>query len=324
MQYLFIDEGASAIKFFNNAKQEFESFPSLAFMRKGTVKKGFKRIVSPSAYTVFDMEKNKDVHYTVDAEAIVSPSTKGVEYQYSDINNVFVYEAMRRAGITSGDVTVVCTMPVGYFYDNPNLVERKKKALLLNRVKAADGRQLPRIVDVDVVPEGETGGYYVSQLNKLTSALLSIDIGGYTTDITLVTTSGVVQERTSIANGTLELAESIANQMCRDFNMDTVPTDLAMDVLRDGVFEGRDYSAQCRQLIEKLIKTAVREARKIIDMTNLKNFAFIGGGGHIAKKHANVTGFIIPDRPEMMNVMSIHADAVEQGLVKPIGKGSNK
>lgn len=300
MHKIGIDDGSSSIKYFYDGK--LATFSSL-------IKSGgafnLQMIPSAECYVI----NNNTV--TVTESAVVPIPTNNFKYQVSDASLVLVHEAIRRAGIVEGEVTVYCTMPLARFFTADGTLNafdiQAKKDNLMRELKAKDGRTLPSIVDVKVVPEGLAGAMYAISALELSANTLFVDVGGFTSDIGLTDNNGNIIEYATIENGTLQFAEQLGRQISQDYGGEQIPPKVAMNTLITGKLHETDYLGICQELISTLVDNALNAAKEMSDFRLVDNVIFIGGGANLIKQYnfPLATNMYIADKPEFANVNGI-------------------
>jgi len=291
-----IDDGSSQIKVVT-ADKSF-SFPSIA-----TEKPAFddNYNVLPESYEVLGEKIT-----VISGDATIA--TNNDDYQISDVNRVFINEAIRRAGITGGNVDIAVTLPIKRFFGgdglpNKNLIERKKLNVL-GSIKALDKRELPVIRNIKVLPECAAGFKYVREIANLKGFTLCIDIGGYTTDIAIFNDDKLVDVKT-IQNGSIQCVEKLAKILGSQVGEDAVSFSIANDVLLDGMFMGDSVEEECRELIKKIVNTAIEAAQTLSSLKSCTQVVWIGGGANFVKKYCDLKNAYIPDEPEMANAKGL-------------------
>lgn len=302
-----IDDGSSAVKWATPDSRG--TFQSLVYPKRVMNNGGMG--ISPASYFVLDKE------YTVTDEALEAESTTSEDYQTSEINRVLVHEAIRRSGI-AGNVKIAVTLPISRFYSssdpsgfNMKLIKRKQ-AVLMGEIEAMDGRELPKIIEVSVYPEGLMGAFFAVDEADKGKQILAIDIGGFTTDISLIGRSGNLLDKTSVPNGTIEHARRLGAAIKRKNNLisDISPHD-AMRVFAFGEkWQNVCYAEKANDLTRSMIRQAIDRAGDICEIAKVDQVVFLGGGAHLVERHGaehlqDVNSYKVAKDPEFSNVMSV-------------------
>lgn len=291
-----IDDGSSQIKVVT-ADKSF-SFPSIA-----TENPAFddNYNVLPESYEVLGQKIS-----VISGDKTIP--TNNNAYQVSKVNRVLINEAIRRAGVTGGSVDIAVTLPIKRFFGadglpDENLIQRKKLNVL-GSIKALDGRELPVIRDIKVLPECAAGFKYCRETYHLKGFSLCIDIGGFTTDIAIFNEGSLVDVKT-IKNGSIQCVEQLAKILGSMVGEDAVSFTIANDVLLDGRFMGESVEEECRELIKDIVNTAIEEAQTLSSLKSCTQVVWIGGGANFVKKYCDLSNAYIPNEPEMANALGL-------------------
>ncbi|MEQ5274637.1 plasmid segregation protein ParM domain-containing protein [Proteus terrae] len=179
---IYIDDGSTNIKMLWEQDQEGE----VVKISPNSFKRGWG--------TAFGT--GKPFNYTVDNEKysfdIIDPDnlpTNNVAWQYSPLNAVAVQHALQISGLPPQEVEIVVTLPLAEFYDQDAQYRmdniQRKKDNLMREVQVSRNEPF-KIIKVTVRPESIPAGISLCDSLKPNHSVLIIDIGGTTTDISLV------------------------------------------------------------------------------------------------------------------------------------------
>ena len=288
MKHIVIDEGSSQIKvcWFEDGIQEMV-IPS-RIVEGARLKDG--GVYHDGAYDVNGAE------YTVASHFDGAIRTNTEQYQISEYNRVLVHEALRKAGFGGESLTVYTTLPISDFFGvkprNDALIAKKKKNLMQPLVNMA-GHSLSKITDCKVWPEAipawldlminEQGGeaLEVDESYKI----MIVDIGGTTSDLTIIDGNGGLQEFTSVRKGVFNIAENLTSDLEKEFSRRRIEAHQIDKALRESSFAKTDISKQiekaCRPVVRDIHLEMVKFAR---ESSNLDAVVYVGGGAALIAK----------------------------------------
>lgn len=288
MKHVVIDEGSSQIKvcWFDGGIKEMV-IPSRIvddgkLNNDGTFQDG--------AYDVDGSE------YTVSSHFDGSVATNNRDYQTSEYNRVLVHEALRQAGFGGEDVTIYTTLPISDFFGvkprNDALIAKKKENLTGGLINMA-GHNLANIIDCKVWPEAipawldlminEQGGPALKVEDSY--KIMIVDIGGTTTDLTIIDGKGGMQEFASERKGVFNISDNLSDYIRLDFSRKNVEAHQLDKALREKMFAGKDI----KPLIEKACKPVIRDiylrmTNFVDESDNLDAIVYVGGGAALIGK----------------------------------------
>jgi len=234
-----------------------------------------------------------------------SDSTKQDEYPVSAMNRVLVSHALRKAGLTNGEVVCACSgLPVTRFYKGkaPNgaLIAAKKANLLKTDVRALDGTRIARIARHDVVSEAiaawldlvlqRQGGEIVVNRDEASKKTAIVDMGGRTVDIAVLRDFNLDIDRSStIEVGMLNVQETLRTSLSDRFDAEPT-TDQLNRAMRTGVFRifGKDEAVTDliepakRQIVQSVRAEVMRRLKKAGDIDQV---VFAGGTAAALRSH---------------------------------------
>ena len=279
-----------------------------------------------SAYRVNGYE------FTVDSTMDQTIRTDNTRYQTSEVNRVLIHEALRQAGFGGQNVEVITTLPIGNFFGikpvNQPLIKQKKQNVK-GDIENLAGESLAIIKNCKVSPEAIPAWYDVA-LNEQgqwqsdfenSRRILIVDIGGTTTDISLITGDGALERFISIAHGVFEIAENLQNRLLTnpDLQLRHIgPANLDF-ALRNQSLRNVNIQKEIAQSSHPVIHHILNEMLSFApDANDIDHIIYVGGGSAlIGKELSNQYGghTIIPEKPEL---------AIARGLVKSQQQQSRK
>ncbi len=320
-QLVIVDEGSAQVKvtWFDRKEKSIKScvIPSMVAMDVDTDPVG----------------NPLDNSYIVDGtEYCVSPdlkspiTTKRESYQTSVENRVLVHEALRKAGFGDQDLEVRVTLPITqYFFGdshkrNDSLIKRKKENLL-EPVENINGVALANIQSVMVAPESipawfdfalDDTGEWIGDLDDCQSVMV-VDIGGTTTDLSIINGEGTPKRKHSISRGVYDIGNELSTLLVANGKAKTLPRAHLDNVLRTGTYRGFN----CLDMIAQAAKKVASEIHNKMDEYEgdsgaLDKIIFVGGGAaligeDLAASYGNSANSHIPAEPDL---------SIARGLVK--------
>lgn len=295
MKHVVIDEGSSQAKmcWFDGTEICIHKIPSRVIQQEQLSS------VHLGAYedSCYELE---GLPYTVASHSSGALTTKNRAYQISDHNLVLVHEILRLNGFGGEDVSITVTLPVEDFFRigqtppiNQPLIDRKKKNLLRDITNKA-GHALANIVEVKVSPEA-TPAWSDYLLNddgnkKLNSSrdhrILVVDMGGTTTDLTIIDGLGAIHQLKSIRGGVFDVAKNLNGKLVSRFNRSDLESHVLDDALRKGSFNNESITEDIRiscKPIEKLIINGLDEMAH--DAYSMDAILYVGGGSSLMAEH---------------------------------------
>ncbi|MCG7915928.1 MAG: ParM/StbA family protein [Candidatus Thiodiazotropha weberae] len=218
--------------------------------------------------------------------------TSSDHYQTSDINRALVHEALRLAGFGGKPVDLIVTLPVDTFYKDKSKRD-DKKAHILKPVTNVNDLPLASIQSVRVAPEAvpvldslclDDLGQMVDGYDDLEKIMI-VDIGGTTTDITLINSDNILEKRQSVKIGVFDIIRELRNRLFEDPKIDARdPSFNALEnTLRTGLFRNKTdvkkhIDAASQMVAGRLISTlnALQS-----DPEDLDFVTYVGGGAHL-------------------------------------------
>lgn len=301
-----VDEGSNQIKaVWYNAHDK--TISSRIIPSRVTAENGEDQDGMPFPY-VYQID---DQYYSVvdNANGQLLP-TQSKEYQVSNHNLALVHEVLRPS---FGDqaIHLQVTLPIFQFYnlDNTRNSERvsEKQAVLMKAVTNPSGQPLATFNSVNVSPEGIPVWFDVLfdqniQFNKdfeFVEKVLVVDIGGTTTDISLITGGGRIIQKRSIEVGCFKVADHL-----RSLVKANGASHVAMEkAMKTKSFRRNDISAELLQAVKPVAEHIYHEMNVFeADSAALDYVVYAGGGANLLgtqleKLYGGNT--LIPDEPEL-------------------------
>ncbi|OED43045.1 hypothetical protein ACH42_11215 [Endozoicomonas sp. (ex Bugula neritina AB1)] len=263
--------------------------------------------------------------YTVNGDFDDIIRTNIPSYQTSEGNRALVHETLRLAGFGGQSVKVAVTLPMSQFFSkvqgapiNQSLIAKKKRNVL-GGIKSASGKALAEIIDCKVYPEGipalfdtirdDNGALKPGYEEGM--KILVVDIGGTTTDVSVVTPSGTIEAYDSFSTGVLMVAERFAELAAPEFGLKRIPRALAEASLKSGRLKNMDVSELVSRASRNVMKTILRELEAMVQTPALLDRVLIvGGGAALMGRELSEemgVGALIPENPDM---------AISRGIFK--------
>ena len=263
--------------------------------------------------------------YTVNGDFDDIIRTNIPSYQTSEANRALVHETLRQSGFAGRSVRVAVTLPMNQFFSkvkgdpiNQKLIASKKRNIL-GGIKSAAGHQLAEIIDCKVYPEGIPALF--DTIRDDSGALkpgfeegmkiLVVDIGGTTTDVSVVAPNGTIESYDSFQTGVLTIAERFAELAAPEFGIKRIPRAMAEEALKTGRLKNIEVSNLIERASRTVLKTILRELEAMVSSPTLLDKVLIVGGGAslIGEELALELGVdaLIPEQPDM---------AISRGIYK--------
>ena len=207
-----------------------------------------------------------------------------------------MHEALRKCGFGGQDVCVYCTLPISDFFGvkprNDALIAEKKKNLMAP-VTNMSGHELAKIVQCVVWPEAIPAWLDLLIDDKGETALsvdesykiMIVDIGGTTTDKTIIDGNGALQEFESFRRGVFDVAENLSAILIKSTGRKKIEPHQIDNALRIQKFAESEIKEEiqtaCRPVIRDIHLEMVKFAR---ESSNLDAVVYVGGGASIMAK----------------------------------------
>lgn len=259
--------------------------------------------------------------WTVGENVPEPEAIRGIKYATSDLNTVLVNNSLICAGFSGCDIHMGTSLPVSHY----RLPSGKANADLIAEVKDSlktecfhQGDQAPASIKNHVIYQESVAAaidYLLrddngSTQNTINRGIGIVDIGGNTTDITVMESLSSIDHLRSGSEkiGVIDVQNELANLMKKELKLVKVQGYMLDDVLRTGfcdLFDGREDVSALLEIAKKTTtqKIISRVEEKIGDGSDLDKVIFVGGGAALLKdvislyRHAYV-----PEDPEFSNV----------------------
>ncbi|MET4709368.1 ParM/StbA family protein [Endozoicomonas lisbonensis] len=263
--------------------------------------------------------------YTVNGDFDDIIRTNIPSYQTSEANRALVHETLRQSGFGGRPVRVAVTLPMNQFFSkvqgapiNQKLIASKKRNVL-GGIKSAAGHQLAEIIDCKVYPEGIPALFDTIRNDdgSLKSGfeegmkILVVDIGGTTTDVSVVTPNGTIESYDSFSTGVLTVVERFSELAAPEFGLKRIPRALAEEAVKSGRLKNMNVSELIQRASRNVMQTILRELEAMVSTPSLLDKILIVGGGAalMGRELAEAMGVevLIPEQPDM---------AISRGIYK--------
>lgn len=263
--------------------------------------------------------------YTVNGDFDDIIRTNIPSYQTSEGNRALIHETLRLAGFGGQSVKVAVTLPMSQFFSkvqgapiNQPLIAKKKRNVL-GGIRSAAGKALAEIIDCKVYPEGIPALFdTIRDDNGVLKPgyeegmkILVVDIGGTTTDVSVVTPNGTIEAYDSFNTGVLAVAERFAELAAPEFGLKRIPRALAEASLKSGRLKNMDVSELVSRASRNVMQTILRELEAMVQTPALLDRVLIvGGGAALMGRELSEemgVGALIPEHPDM---------AISRGIFK--------
>lgn len=299
---IIIDDGSNQIKtvWLDGENIRCEVFPARLVRRARMDVSGDKKMLS--TYRVGNSDYDK---YTV-TDNFDNPISTDIaeEYQVSKYNLILVHEALRRFGFGGQNVNIVTTLPVSLYYSedekNQALIDRKTENLLRRDIHNLAGQELANIVGVEVKPES-IPAWFDTILNddgsqKITAGsehqIMTVDIGGTTTDISVVNGLGASQGFVSHDGGVYQIGGNLKRILISESEFDSLEVFEIERALKSKSFDGNNINEFVNLACDETVTDIINKMRHIKkESKSLAAVVYAGGGSAlIGKTLANKYG----------------------------------
>ena len=288
MEHVVIDEGSGQLKMAWKDKEtgKPETFTIPSRVVDGAGMKGGGGWHN-AAYDV------DGLRYTVAPRMDGAIRTNIEEYQVSDYNRVLVNEGLRLAGFGGKDVCIYVTLPIKDFFNqhspdglNRELI-RQKCDNLKQPVKSMSAQVLANIIDCKVNPEAipawnnyimDDEGNIVREVNEQ-HKIMVVDIGGTTTDMTIIDGFGNMQKYDSLRCGVFNIADNLESDLMDRFKRKRLEKHHLDDALKEGTFAEENISDLISKACKPVVNKIYREMKQFSPDPKSVDFVFYVGGG---------------------------------------------
>lgn len=300
-----VDEGSNQVKavWINPDTHAIEHriIPSRVTSENGEDEEG---LPFPYVYTIDNQ------HYSVVEDGTQLLPTKGSDFQVSNHNLALVHEILRPI-FGNQSINLHVTLPIFQFYniDNTRNSQRiTEKTTLLNKpVRNPAGHSLAIFNKVNVSPEGIPVWFDVLFNDQLTfnpkyefvERVLVVDIGGTTTDISMITGGGRIIQKGSIEIGCFRVADNLRAELNAGH-----ASNLAIEkAMRTSTFRKKTIDQELQQAIFPVAEHIYHQMKIFEKDEKALDYVVYAGGGAtlIGQQLEDLYGgnTLIPDQPEL-------------------------
>jgi plasmid segregation protein ParM len=320
--YVAIDDGFAAMKLIGerpDGSVQYMEFPSI--IRSGSDRAMASVFGDNNRIGYYQTEEG--IFFTVSKD-IVGDGTRIPDFHISQMNRVLVNHALMAAGYGGLDVVVMVGLPVSEFYKDgkrDKVRTSAKTANLLKKVTAVTGREtaMPHILDAKVGCQAlaayfdllyDIEGHPLDQVDSVAV----VDIGGSTTDITVVMDGQIDESKTnSIKTGVLDVHELIQQKLKnRGISIDGgFPVKVMDRAIREGKIKQHGEDVDISQEVNSAIVEITYRLKQSIqlrlgDTSLLDKVFFVGGGPSVFKDIASDwKNAIVPEYPSFSNARGL-------------------
>lgn len=291
-------------------------------------------------YTIKGKNGDEDSVFSVGPDLESSVHVASNDYYLSDYNRVLVYHTLKKAGIT-GNINLFTGLPFKNYYSgrggviNSALVSSKDESLRKNNVfsssKGALGEMGFKIVSsetlaesisswMDIVIESKEDGSLSFNSDLISKRIAIVDIGGRTTDITVVKEFNVdLNSSTTVDYGMLKIRDSL-----KDIFLERYEREFSIPLLDRAIETGfvenygdiDDVSEDIFNLRESAAKVLLSEIKRVLgNGADLYKIVFVGGGSidlyDKFLKSAYIKNGVLADDPLFTNASGMYKFGVQ-------------
>ncbi len=185
---------------------------------------------------------------------------------------------------------LIVTLPVQQFFTgnkkNETLI-KQKKVMVLGPIEHANGQPLANIRSCKVAPESIPAWYNVliDDQGKMNDAfyeaqfVMVVDIGGTTTDITLIDGTGKPNRKTSEKMGVMDVAERLTSLLIEEKIAKSVPRAHIDKLLRTGTYRNQDIREHLHRAALPIQQKIVSKLFEFMDDPDSLDHLVLAGGG---------------------------------------------
>lgn len=321
-QLVVVDEGSAQIKVIWNEDGQMKHHVIPSRVISGAKLNDDCQFM-PSAYNVEGLE------YTWHPEMGTPEPTTSIKYQTSKYNRALIHEALRQAGFGGKTVDVVTTLPVGQFFKtkpvNTALIEKKKENVT-GEIQSPGNYELATIDECFVSPEAipawndirmNDDGSVKKEFKGIRRVLL-VDIGGYTTDLTILTPTGLEEFKSIPKAGVFHLRENLKERLHTDpeINVGSFSEGQIDRVLATKTFLDVDVSGHVENAKQFLVSEIVGKMEALEDEPEKLDYIIYAGGGSaligelMSKEYGGRPLF--PEEPDLAIARGIYKSNMKQ------------
>lgn len=257
--------------------------------------------------------------WTVGENVPDAESIRGVKYAYSDLNVVLVNNSLIFAGFGGSRVHLGTSLPFSHWMsaDGPNLelIEKVKASLQTECVHHGE-QEVATIAKHTIYMESVAAAidYLLADedgtpRNKIKGGIAIVDIGGNTTDISVMESVNRINRQRSGSEkiGVIDVRNDLREALQEKYKLEKVGESLLDQAIRDNTITlfgetenvAEEVAAAKRNTTKKIIS---RVEEKVGDAADLDKVIFVGGGA--AALHDVISTYkhgYVPEHPEFAN-----------------------
>ena len=277
-----------------------------------------------------DVYETEGTSITVGDRVMEPTSTTSDRYQTSNENRVLTHHILRTAGFGNQPIDLIVTLPVDTFFREASKKDIKKQHMM-KPVTHTNGLPLAIINSVRVAPEAapvldslclNDHGEFIEEFDDVQRVMI-VDIGGTTTDITVVTGDNSVEKRLSVKLGVFNIARNLKQAIQQDPAIKAIdPSMNAIDVaLHSKTFRGKtDVSQHIQQACSPVIDRLLSEMNTVVeDPEDLDFICYVGGGAHLLQASLSSAyggKTIVHPNPEFAVALGLIKNELSQSLTE--------
>ncbi|AKS22846.1 hypothetical protein ABH19_02415 [Leptospirillum sp. Group II 'CF-1'] len=316
-----VDDGYAAVKLaWQDPDGTLRTFSVPSRIQQGSF--GIGTLTSDARVGGYETE---GLFFTVGIEG---EETRFPDFNLSPLARVLAHHALDQAGFEGRPVRIASGLPLNRYFlriGKPDEEQIAGKIESFARpVIRADGGETVRIVQHKVFAQGLAAALdWLSDPKRRTSGEVGIvDIGGQTTDISVVL-PGLLRERVATYDiGVLSVHDLLRRRVCGTHRVDDVPSETLEKALATGSLQiwgkNHDVGKECEAVIHDVWSQLERRIRSVFEkkIASLDVILFVGGGSHIFRNLlATFPNAVIPEKPEFANA---------RGLLKALSVSGRK
>lgn len=235
--------------------------------------------------------------YTVSAEIREPEIMRSKHYAFSEINCALVNHTLVVAGFGEKNVKLATGLPFSHYFRNRKVDEdfvEKVTESLAQPCVSASGEPMPNITSHKVYPESTAAAVsfaydeQTGDLKDFENGLVVIDMGGGTTDITIVNGDFTIDMDLSGSRqlGVIDIREALRSEIEAKFDVSGMNDKQLDSALRTCSFKLFGKPQDISELIESAKKQTVKKLSTFItetvgDGAFIDDMLFVGGGAEI-------------------------------------------
>lgn len=238
--------------------------------------------------------------YTVSERVLEPDSIRSSGYAFSEVNLALVNHSLVTAGFGDKQISLGTGLPFDDYFKSGSKNEEfldKVKLSFKTDCSSIDGKQLAVLARHNIYPESTAAFVDFAfdedsmEIRQTESFTVVIDMGGNTTDITMINGGAPTintEKSSSRRLGVLNIRDELNTLLKAELKLDNI-TDFQLDsAIRTNTFryfnENKDISELLKKAKAKTVKRIITYVNETIgDGSYLENILFVGGGAEILK-----------------------------------------